>query len=86
MNGYCIGSLRVNTRKGFLGCAGAAAMTYILVLNFKFCDLPIHLGDRIIRNGDENRVTIFDEFAQVGIVSGICKFCRLLIALSELRL
>lgn len=75
MNGYCIGSLRVNTRKGFLGCAGAAAMTYILVLNFKFCDLPIHLGDRIIRNGDENRVTIFDEFAQVGIVSGICKFC-----------
>jgi len=75
MNGYRIGSLRVNTRKGFLGCAGAAAMTYILVLNFKFCDLPIHLGDRIIRNGDENRVTIFDEFAQVGIVSGICKFC-----------
>ena len=43
MNGYCIGSLRVNTGKGFLGCAGAAAMTYILVLNFKFCDLPIYL-------------------------------------------
>ena len=63
MNGYCIGSLRVNTRKGFLGCAGTAAMTYILVLNFKFCDLPIYLGDRIIRNGDENRVNIAASFA-----------------------
>ena len=55
--------MRVKAGKGFLGCACTTAMTYILVLNFKFCDLPIHFGDRIIRNGDENRVTIFDEFS-----------------------
>ena len=40
----------------------ATAMTYVLVLDLILAHLLVDSGDRPVRNGDENCVTLFDQW------------------------
>ena len=61
MNGYCIGSLRVNTRKGFLGCAGAAAMTYYFSFYLQLPYVLPDTSDAAVRNGQKDHIALIHQ-------------------------